>query len=100
VNREEIKGIVREVLLEMVAPFINLEQPEPKERWMDLKDAWEPLGYPSYNALYRAVQAGLLREGKEVCDRRKPGAMIARWQVDIVAARKRLLEDPSRRRGV
>lgn len=95
-NREEVKTIVREVLIEMLTPFTSWDKQE-KERWVDLKDAWEPLGYPSYGALYRAVQSGLLREGREVCDRRRPGAMIARWQVNLVAARKRLLQHPAQR---
>lgn len=97
-NREEIRGIVREVIWEIFYPFADSSNKQPKEQWVNLKNAWEPLGYPSYTALYRAVQSGLLREGKEVCDRRKPGAMIARWQVDLVAARKRLRQHPAQRR--
>jgi hypothetical protein len=99
-QKEQIKTVVREVLIELLAPLLHIEQPEPLEDWVDLQNAWQPLGYPSYNALYKAVQSGLLREGKEVCDRRKPGAKISRLQVDLVAARKRLRQDPSKRRGV
>jgi hypothetical protein len=99
-HREEIKEIVRKVMIEMFVPVLNLEQADPGEDWVDLRNAWKPLGYPSYSALYKAVQSGLLREGKELCDRRKPGAQIARWQVDLIAARKRLRQDSSKRRAV
>ncbi len=98
-NHDEIEAIVRKVVAEMFAPLLGT-QPEPAEQWVSLTKAWKPLGYPSYDALYADVHSGLLRMGKEVCDRRKPGAKIARLQIDIVAARKRLKEDPSRRRAV
>jgi hypothetical protein len=87
------------MLLEIFSPLVVHESKQLEEQWVNLRDAWEPLGYPSYTALYRAIQSGLLREGKEVCDRRKPGAMIARWQIDLVAARKRLRQHPAQRRG-
>jgi hypothetical protein len=98
-SREEIKTIVREVLAEI---FVSASQPQPQpaEEWVDLRSAWKTLGYPSYNSLYKAVQSGLLREGKEVCDRRLPGAKIARWQIDLVATRKRLRETGGNRRTV
>jgi hypothetical protein len=95
-DREELKGLIREVMAEMFASF----QPEPTEQWLSLRQAWKPLGYPSYNALYGDVNSGLFRQGREVCDRRKPGAKIARLQIDIVAARKRLKQDPAMRRAV
>jgi hypothetical protein len=98
-NREELKGIVRELLAEMFAPIVG-NQPEPTEQWVPLQQAWQPLGYPSYDALYSDVHSGLFRQGKEVCDRRKPGAKIAKHQIDIVAARKRLKENPAMRRAV
>lgn len=99
-NRDELKALIREVLSEMLAPVLGSNQPAPSERWIDLQSAWEQLGYPSYNALYKDVQFGLFREGKELCDRRKPGAKLARWQIDIIAARKRLRENPAKRRSV
>lgn len=94
-SRDEIKAIVREVLAEM----LGLNNPVG-EKWVNLREAWKPLGYPSYDALYKDVQAGLFRKGKELCDRRKPGARIARWQIDIAAARNRLRENPTKRRSV
>lgn len=98
-NREEMKSLIREVLAEMLGPVIG-NQAEPTERWVSLRQAWKPLGYPSYDALYADVQSGLLRLGKEVRDRRKPGAKIARYQIDVVAVSQRLKQDPAMRRSV
>lgn len=97
-NREEVKSIAREVVLEIFASVLTGSQPERSEKWVDADKAWEPLGYPSYSALYKAIQSGLLRNGKEIRDRRKPGARIARWQVNLAAAQKHLLQDPLKRR--
>jgi hypothetical protein len=95
VDRRELKQLVREVLIEL------LLEPQPESSdWVDLPKAWQPLGYPSYDALYKDVQRGLFRQGKEVCDRRKPGAKLAKLQINLTAARKRLMEDPSKRRGL
>lgn len=99
-THDEIRQIVREVLGEMMAPLFGVTPPKKSDEWVSLKAAWQPLGYPSYSALYKDVQSGLFRQGKELCDRRKPGAKIARLQIDLVAARKRLREDPSNRRSV
>ncbi|MGG6297840.1 hypothetical protein ACQ4M4_25890 [Leptolyngbya sp. AN02str] len=95
-NEERVREIVREVLIEMIAPGL---QPSD-DGWQDATTAWEVLGYPSYDALYKDIQAGLLRQGKEVFDRRKPGARKARWTVDVAAAKRRLAENPENRRGI
>lgn len=97
-NRDEMKALMRELLIEILTGAT--EQSDEASRWTSLKEAWKPLGYPSYSALYKDVQGGLFRLGKELCDRRKPGAKIARLQIDLVSARKRLQQDPSKRRGV
>lgn len=94
-NEQEIRAIVR---AEIISIFTG--QSSAEAGFTDIRKAWEPLGYPSYNAIYKDVKAGLLRPGKEVFDRRKPGAKLARWVVDIEAAKKRLREDPNRRRSV
>lgn len=99
-REEEIKALIREVLAETFAPLLGIPQEEPAERWVDLADAWHPLGYPSYQALYKAVRSGVFREGVEVCDRRLPGAKTAQWQIDLIAARKRLKQNPRNRRSV
>ena len=99
-DRDLIRQIVRETIAEMFSPIVNTSQAEPDQQWQNLKSAWEPLGYPSYSALYKDVRSGLFRQGKELCDRRKPGAKIARLQIDLIAARRRLRENPAKRRGV
>jgi len=97
-TRDEIQSIVRETLIDLLCPG-SLSQ-NAAEQWMGLDKAWTPLGYPSYQALHRDVKQGLFRLGKELRDRRKPGAKIARWQIDITAAGRRLKQDPSKRRSV
>ncbi|MFQ3618819.1 MAG: hypothetical protein SNJ57_18160 [Cyanobacteriota bacterium] len=95
-HREEIKALIREVLFEVFAEKFSTNE----AGLQDTHTAWRNLGYPSYDAMYKDIQAGLLREGKEVFDRRKPGAKIARWVVDVAAAKKRMAENPEQRRGV
>jgi hypothetical protein len=99
-SRDELRSIVRELLAEMMAPLLGIPQEPTGNDWRDLSDAWGPLGYPSYHALYGAIQAGVFRRGKEVRDRRKSGAKQAQWQINLVAAQRRLLEDHSTRRSV
>jgi hypothetical protein len=98
-DRDQIKAIVREILTEILLST-HSSSTGMSEEWVDLKKAWNRLGYPSYQSLHRDVQRGLFRQKKELRDRRKPGAKNARWQIDIVAAGKRLKEDPSKRRSV
>ena len=95
---DDIRAIVREEILKIFATIAT--DPTPPDRWVALKDAVEPLGYPSYGALHKDVRAGVFRLGKEVRDRSKPGAKIARLQINIQRAQKRLLEDPANRRAV
>jgi hypothetical protein len=68
-----------------------------KPEWTDLKNAWEPLGYPSYNALHSAFRRGLFRAGKEMRDRRNPGTKRPRWQINIELAHQRLNTPPDKR---
>jgi hypothetical protein len=95
-NREELKTIVREVLAEMLGVSAASQQ----TGWVSLKDAVSPLGYPSYKALHKDVAAGLFRLGQEVRDRRKAGAKLARLQINLERAQKRLMEDAANRRAV
>ncbi|WOB45498.1 hypothetical protein HNI00_21950 [Thermoleptolyngbya oregonensis NK1-22] len=95
-HREEIKALIREVLAEVFSEKL----PVSDDGLQDTRTAWKTLGYPSYDAMYKDVRAGLLREGKEVLDRRKPGAKIARWVVDIAAAKARLAQPPDQRRSI
>ncbi|MBW4441896.1 MAG: hypothetical protein KME10_11795 [Plectolyngbya sp. WJT66-NPBG17] len=92
-SKSELKEIVREILIELLGGV----QASELDQWLDLREAWGRLGYPSYTACYKAVQAGLFREGKEIRDRRKPGAKIAKWQINIALANKRLLQSGEKR---
>ncbi|MFM2430626.1 MAG: hypothetical protein RLZZ511_1839 [Cyanobacteriota bacterium] len=102
-ERDELKSLIRELLpealAEVLSPVIGT-QVDHGERWVSLKDAVEPLGYPSYNALHKAIQSGVFRLGKELRDRRNPGAKSARLQIHLGKAQKRLSEDPANRRVV
>ena len=99
-NEAQIKRIVLEVLRDLIIASSQDENSTAPDKWVDLQKAWKVLGYPSYGALYKAISSGLLRQGVEVRDRRKPGARIARWQVNLAAVQKRLKSDPSTRRVV
>jgi hypothetical protein len=68
-----------------------------KSEWINLNDAWAALGYSSYNALHSAFRRGLFREGKEVRDRRVPGAKRPRWQIHLGRAEQRLNTPPDKR---
>jgi hypothetical protein len=95
-ERSEIKEIVQEVLAEM----LGMSGQQNQAGWVSLKDAVSPLGYPTYKALHKDLSAGVFRIGKEVRDRRKPGAKVARLQINIEAAQRRLGEDPANRRSI
>jgi hypothetical protein len=95
-DRDAIKQIVREVLGELLQASTGTQQ----TGWVALKDAVAPLGYPSYKALHKDVASGVFRSGKEIRDRRKPGAKMARLQINLDRAQKRLMEDPANRRAV
>lgn len=92
-SRSELKEMIREALIELLGGV----QPNTTEQWVDLDKAWEKLGFPSYNACYKAVQSGLFREGKEIRDRRKPHSKKAKWQINLALANKRLLQDGEKR---
>jgi hypothetical protein len=96
--RAEVEEIVRDVLVKLLtaasAPAVS------QGGWVSLKDAVVPLGYPSYKALHKDVAVGLFRLGKEIRDRRKPGAKVPRLQINIEKAQKRLSESQENRRSV
>lgn len=95
---DDIRAIVREEIQRIFSAVAS--EPTTPDRWVSLKDAVETLGYPSYSAIHKDVQAGVFRMGKEIRDRRKPGAKIAKLQINVQRAQKRLLEDPANRRAV
>ncbi|MBD1856592.1 MULTISPECIES: hypothetical protein [Leptolyngbya] len=95
--KEFMRKLAREAVREVMIEMLGGVQPNTPDQWIDLEDAWEKLGYPSYSALYKTVQSGLFREGKEVRDRRKPGAKNAKWQINIELANKRLMQAGEKR---
>jgi hypothetical protein len=96
-DRSQIKAVIQEVLAEM----LGMSDTHTQAGWVSLKDAVSPLGYPSYKALHKDVCAdGVFRLGKEVRDRRKPGAKLARLQINIELAQRRLGENPANRRSI
>ncbi|MEM6451032.1 MAG: hypothetical protein AAF703_12020 [Cyanobacteria bacterium P01_D01_bin.105] len=100
-NDAQLSALVNQAVAEIFGSSIRTRSTVAhRDKWISLSQAWEPLGYPSYNSLYKDIHSGLFRKGKEVRDRRKPGARIARWQINLAAAEKRLLEEPAKRRAV
>jgi hypothetical protein len=95
-DRGDLKVLIQEVLAEM----LGMSDQKNQAGWVALKDAVPILGYPSYKALHKDVDAGLLRRGTEVRDRRKPGAKLARLQINIELAQRRLGESPANRRSI
>jgi hypothetical protein len=96
VTRDELKAAIREVLGEMLGASVN----QTPTGWVALKDAVLPLGYPSYKAIHKDVSSGMFRMGQEIRDRRKPGAKLARLQINLEKAQKRLTEHHANRRAV
>lgn len=98
-DRTAIKDLIREVLAEMFTSA-STSIPASGAKWVSLKDAVSPLQYPSPESLRRAISSGVLRMGKEVRDRRNPGAKKPIYQINITLAQKRLNEDPAKRQSV
>lgn len=57
-----VEAKVRVVLAQLLGPLIT-QQPQPQAEWLDLKDAFAVLGFPSQKALRDAIRDGLLRQG-------------------------------------
>ncbi len=89
---------VRMVLSDLLGPLVAPRQSQAE--WLDLKDAFPLLGFPSVKALRDAIRDGLLRPGHEVRDRRKNGAKNARWQVNIALSQQRLNLPADKRRPI
>jgi hypothetical protein len=96
VTRDELKVAIREVMAEM----LGISTGQQQTGWVALKDAVIPLGYPSYKAIHKDIASGMFRMGQEIRDRRKPGAKLARLQINLEKAQKRLTEHHANRRAV
>lgn len=95
-----VEAAVERKLRKLLAPLMSSEAANPDAEWVDANEACKRLGYPSTKVLYENISSGLLRLGKEVRDRRKPGRKKPRYQFHIPSCEKRLGSDPSKRRVV
>jgi hypothetical protein len=92
-----VKATVRRELKQLLSPIVGDEE---DNELVDVNRAADLLGYPSSKALYEDITAGLLRVGKEVVDRRRPGRKKPRYLFDIEACKARFKSNPSNRRAV
>lgn len=91
-EKREIRLIIRE---EIAKALLNEATPP---QYAPTKTAMKLLGYSNIQTLYSAVNRGLFRIGKEVQDRRNPGAINANYYFDIKACKKRLQTLPEKRK--
>ncbi|MDJ0689209.1 MAG: hypothetical protein QNJ41_11925 [Xenococcaceae cyanobacterium MO_188.B32] len=94
-DREEIKQIVVEVLLEMLSGRHAPKTPDIE--YLPTSAMTKFLGYTDNNQLYRLIQSGVLRIGQEVQDRRAPTSSKADYYFNKQACLKRLNEKPEKR---
>jgi hypothetical protein len=101
VNPQEILAAIKPYLKELVREILGeiIAQPSVPTGLLKPKDAIAHLGYSSQDELYDDITSGLLRPGREVFDRRRPGSTKARWVVDVAACKQRFAEDPQHRRS-
>lgn len=96
IPESQLKEAVREILSEMLG--VERTTLNKTRRFYPTTDACKQLGYDNPSQLYDAVATGLFRLGKEVQDRRKPKAKLARYYFDIDACQSRLKELPEKRK--
>jgi len=94
-DKRELRLIIREEVANVVAQLTETYQPQ----YAPTKKAMELLGYSHVQTLYSAVNRGLFRIGKEVQDRRHPGAVNANYYFDIEACKRRLQTVPEKRKS-
>jgi hypothetical protein len=102
IPESELQETVAAMVRIELAKMLNLSPQggHHNQEWFNTPEAYKKLGYGSAIALYDAVATGLLRLGKEVRDRRKPGSKNPIYQFHIEKCEKRLLENPDKRRAV
>jgi hypothetical protein len=88
VDIDDIKPVIRAVIVEVLAEMIGKELPHDK--FMTITEAYPILGYSSRDALWRRIRDGTFRYGHEVI-RDGKGDRAPR-KINIVKARKRLQE--------
>ena len=99
----EQEAMVRSIVRSELRRLIGGADDDSNSQWLDTNEAYRKLGYPTAKSLRQDVDSGLLRlsdgsHEREVRDRRKPGAKIARFQFHIANCQRRLNEASDRRR--
>jgi len=92
-DKRELRLMIREEVASAISQLTDTKPPQ----YAPTKKAMELLGYSNVQTLYSAVNRGLFRIGKEVQDRRNPGAVYANYYFDIEACKKRLQTLPEKR---
>lgn len=94
IPESELKRAIKEVLAEM----IGYPKPGKERKYYPTSQAWRMLGYSSAKELYRAIDAGLFRLGKEFQDRRKPQGIYPKYYFNIEKCLQRLDQLPEKRK--
>jgi hypothetical protein len=94
-DKHELRLMIREEVESAIAQLTETNSPQ----YLPTRKAAETLGYKNVQTLYRAVESGLLRIGKEVQDRRNPNSVNANYYFDIPACQKRLQMVPEKRKS-
>ena len=94
-SESEIRAIARDELRQLLSPLLG--NPENYDQWLPASAIYQRLGYANEKELYADVRSKLLRIGKEVMDKRRPGSKKPRYRFNVAACEKRLLESPGKR---
>ncbi|NEQ47444.1 MAG: hypothetical protein F6K00_29450 [Leptolyngbya sp. SIOISBB] len=100
ISQNELERLVEVKVRQVLSEMLGLNESSQAPEYLPIAKAVKALGYDSPSQIYKDMDSGLLRVGKrkEVEDRRRPGRQKARYYINIPLAKKRLAEDPSRRR--
>lgn len=87
---------VRAIIRDEIAKAFGINQ-NPDIKYLSTKEAASVLGYKNPQPLYKLINNGILRIGKEVQDRRSPNSVYADYWFNIPACQKRLNTPPEKR---
>ncbi|MFB6277440.1 MAG: hypothetical protein ABEI32_14985 [Halothece sp.] len=96
-DKHELRQMIRQEIesaLEQIKPE-QTSQPQ----YLPTRKAAQALGYTNVQPLYRAIENGLFRIGKEVQDRRNPHSCYSNYYFNIPACQKRLNSLPEKRKS-
>lgn len=86
-----IRGAIREALSQMIPPTSKKLVPAAR--------ACHELGFANKEGLYRAIELGTFRLGREVFDKRSKSSSRPYYVFDLAACRKRLEIPPAKRKA-